>query len=50
MKLRIVQPFNRIKRRARQDPDVLCRVHKNNHRVLLKVIATGGRHIELRRI
>ena len=44
------QAFNKIKRRAQQDPNLLRRVQKNNHRRLLKVIANGGRHIELRRI
>lgn len=50
MKLRIGQAFNKIKRRARQNPNLMRSVHENNHRRLVQITANGGRHIELRRI
>lgn len=47
---RIVNAFNKIKRRIRQNPALMARVHDNNRRRLHRCSITGGRHIELRRI
>lgn len=50
LKTRIIQAFDKIRHRIRQNPNLMQSVHENNHRRLHRCARTGGRHIELRRI